>query len=1059
MKIKFILILLGLLLLVSTVSADKIEKLSIVVQPSKITVADTKDIYTQQVSQDDIIQKESLFKNWKIEPFIIWKDTEYSLSDFQSQFDGSTVTSYSKAIDKNNGFGVLIYKVPDDIEYKLGFRITGYDNKGFRFDGRRWFLNDTLNIDFNDMINLYDVKNDDNGTINIPVFIPEWNEETKELLFSTKGSVDADPTISLTGTSNLDLCSPEQANPQQDCSANGYVNHLRDGSGNDLWGFINVSLRALPDVITINNATIIFNFTTSAASGNIIQICNISQSPNSNISSIDWNGRHQCLGDAASGFNLYNYSNNVSSSGQQRVEITNIIIGCVQGGIPREDCRFLQKPFTTLLTTVSIDNAAIEITYTLNNQVPTLSNPNINVTNTTFFITSKQINASVDFNETDNADRINATAILFVNRKANLTYQLPNNYVPNRSISIVFNKTNITIGDVVNVQWNISDGTNSDVYANSSAVTVSNGLTIQSINFKTLNNSVSSPIIIYQLADYFNVNITEVTHINFTANISIISPSGIPTINNKSLGNNTADNFTYNSDTLFNETGNYIVRIFANNGLGLVQSSINLNVSSPIIRYNLLYNTSGSAFTSQFFLINLTIDNIGLRSMNGILLYNNSLNQSILNSINSTSRELYNTIILPLVTSPSNKEFYFNLSFDYGSNIFNANSSVNIQTINPTGFKVCSGGDLLVYNFTIRHEVNDTILTNGTFEATFVIYSSDPANNGTINITLNNLRSYPICLIDNSTQLRTNSIINYYQAGYDPRQYYLTNASVTNMTNNISLYLLEQIYANGVTFSVTDQLQQALIDRIIKVERYIVGENRYKLIAMGKTNKDGQYIIFLRLNDAFHKVTVEENNTVVFTTQELTQFLTTTYNIIISPNSVANLFKTIDGVTFTTPLSYINASKTFTVSYSDTSGKSTEGCLIITQIGIGKISQTCTTGSSGTLFYSLGNRTGEFIATFTFQVNPLKAIASLSIVIASQSTPDLTEDGWILGILLIVLIGTFGGLYVNSLNGVLFGFLLGLWVDKFLYLIPLPNYILIIISLIGIGIALLVRSP
>ena len=106
------------------------------------------------------------------------------------------------------------------------------------------------------------------------------------------------------------------------------------------------------------------------------------------------------------------------------------------------------------------------------NAAPVLTNAAINYTNGTFFATGEQINASVTVTDSDSEDRINGTAVLFINDKTNITLQFLNSVPSGGILSIVFNATNITVNNTVLVQWNSSDGLLGSNFVNSTVVTV-----------------------------------------------------------------------------------------------------------------------------------------------------------------------------------------------------------------------------------------------------------------------------------------------------------------------------------------------------------------------------------------------------------------------------------------------------------------------------------------------------------------------------------------------------------------------------------------------------------
>lgn len=101
---------------------------------------------------------------------------------------------------------------------------------------------------------------------------------------------------------------------------------------------------------------------------------------------------------------------------------------------------------------------------------PVLQTASQNITNSSS-PTSDWINTSISVLNVD-LNKTNVTAVLFINNKVNITVQLLNDWINGSTAVYVFNNTNVSANDVVNVQFNASDGLASN-YINSSKVTIS----------------------------------------------------------------------------------------------------------------------------------------------------------------------------------------------------------------------------------------------------------------------------------------------------------------------------------------------------------------------------------------------------------------------------------------------------------------------------------------------------------------------------------------------------------------------------------------------------------
>lgn len=704
---------------------------------------------------------------------------------------------------------------------------------------------------------------------------------------------------------------------------------------------------------------------------------------------------------------------------------------------------------------------------TVNNSVPTMSSAILNYTNATLFSSQHFINASVFLNDTDLGDSVNLTAVFFVNNVVNQTIQLLNNYRLNVTPSYIFNYTNVSAGQTIKVQFNGSDGYNITTYLNSTAVTVNASIGIANPTFLTKNQTSTSPVNIYQVNDFINAIVSALSGTpSINATVSVIDSSNNPQINNQSMTNNSYSNYSYLTNFTFNQTGNWVIRTFATASGDLVQSSLTINVSSPFRSLTMDYNATASGGTHQAFFGNLSLDVTGLVGANATIRYNQTNYPVTVSVLNATARLLYSNLTTPIVTTNSVKTFNMTINLDFGSgNYWQINSSAFTQTLTPIGLKACGIGDILAYNFSLYHEVNNTRI-NGSFEATFFTYPYNINVNQTYTFNMTSQYSFPICLIENSTALRTDALINYYglqpAVTFDARQHYLVNDSIDNITSNVSLYLLDIASASRVTFSVTDELDTPLAEFIIRAERYDFGTNTYKTVAMGKSNLDGTYLIFLRLDDVFYRISLEQNNTRLYQSDN-TQLISTDYTIRLVSNSVSALFEILDNVQVTSPLSFNNGTKTFSVSYQDTSGRATQGCLYITRVGTGQVYNQCSTSNSTTLSYSIGSQTGEFIANFYFKINPSKSLQTLSVVISGISSPDFTESRFFLTLILIVVMAGFGtalslGTGFEAITTTLVGALMGIYISKGMGLYDMQNWMLIGLTVGVVAIIILVQK-
>jgi len=181
------------------------------------------------------------------------------------------------------------------------------------------------------------------------------------------------------------------------------------------------------------------------------------------------------------------------------------------------------------------------------------------------------------------------------------------------------------------------------------------------------------------------------------------------------------------------------------------------------------------------------------------------------------------------------------------------------------GIENCTDGTTL--NFTLYHEINKSLLT-GDLEATFTIYDE------IYSFDLTSQSSFKFCLTLNASEAPADAIIQYEATGYSPRNYYLVNATLTNETAEIPLYLLPTTDSTTFEITVYDSDYIIMEDIIVKTQRYYVGTNTYETVDMGLTDEFGHTLTHLELEDAFYKFVLERNGASLWSSTPIKPYCT-----------------------------------------------------------------------------------------------------------------------------------------------------------------------------------------
>ena len=275
------------------------------------------------------------------------------------------------------------------------------------------------------------------------------------------------------------------------------------------------------------------------------------------------------------------------------------------------------------------------------------------------------------------------------------------------------------------------------------------------------------------------------------------------------------------------------------------------------------------------------------------------------------------------------------------------------------------------------------------------------------NITITNA-SYYMDLITPSEYR-----IVYSSAGYTQREYYFT---LSNSSNNlIELYLLSVNNGTAVTYNVIDESGLNVENALVKLLRYYSDTNSYRLVAMAKTDYNGNAIIDTAFDSAFYQVIVTKNS---FTTVSTPSKIYTLNPIIklITRQSIFNSFDTIG--TLYSQLTFNNNTNTFTYTYNNIRGFSLSSLLTIDYITPGGTNNLCYSpgsGISGTLLcvINISSTQGQYIANGYIDLNDgngyyLTDTYQINSGIQNQAITKFGKSGLILSLIATATIATLG---------------------------------------------------
>ena len=435
-----------------------------------------------------------------------------------------------------------------------------------------------------------------------------------------------------------------------------------------------------------------------------------------------------------------------------------------------------------------------------------------------------------------------------------------------------------------------------------------------------------------------------------------------------SLTSNTTNSSMNFSGFLFDD---YIwnVRACVGNGASENCSMATSNYTfqiSPFSVNNISYPLTSLETSTQVFHINISAIS-GISSVTGKFWINGASRTANVTDGTAGIYKSYDTIDMPLNNATSNMTFFWQFDFTFSdSSTLQQNSSSYSTQVNRTIFQICNTTyPYLFVNFTTKSATNPFPLVNTTFKTAWNYWvGSGLVKRAYTHEDMNeNLSSFAYCGSPNVT-FYTNAHIEYDASAYALNSYFLNNASLTNTTNNISLYLLNNSLATVTVLKVVDNGQHPMEDVEIQILFYDVGTGTYYAVGIASTDFLGQDIVYLNWYDSLYKFILTKNGVVIKSTNT-TKISESPVLFEIKDESGFVFDKFAD---FQYNLYFNDVTNNFVLTFTKPSGEVDEGCLRVVKRSASNDTQVCLIceeSSSATLYCDISSAgNGTFVAAF-----------------------------------------------------------------------------------------------
>lgn len=428
-----------------------------------------------------------------------------------------------------------------------------------------------------------------------------------------------------------------------------------------------------------------------------------------------------------------------------------------------------------------------------------------------------------------------------------------------------------------------------------------------------------------------------------------------------------------------------------NQGLNLYvnDSAGNQNVNSLSWVYKAFaskFNYNATVYESENELISLEFSyNSSLYTLGNVYLNYDGVDY-LATSVGTGNTVSSKTMLIPIVTSPTTKNFYWNIELINSTDTIYFNTTAKTQSIiKGTTITVdasCGAGYSSALNFTSYFETNRTAI-NFTSVKYYVTYGlSGNSSAYQINSTVTNVPSFSIC-INNSQP--------YYKIGYgelqysvtgevDRRYYIFSGTRITNVTVGVPIYSLDTPLSTS--FLVTAQSTD-----LSPYENYYVGLlrwypeiNSYQTVELGKTDDRGQTVLRVKTEDVDYRFAVYQSDGTLVNLYAPVRLICQTspcvYTLYVDTNPIdlSTYLNIQNGLTFD------SATNRFTFVWNDPSQESQTINLTVwkdTSLTSYIVCSNTATGYTGVLICDVTGTTGKLRAEAWRTASPTQILAQL----------------------------------------------------------------------------------
>jgi len=380
--------------------------------------------------------------------------------------------------------------------------------------------------------------------------------------------------------------------------------------------------------------------------------------------------------------------------------------------------------------------------------------------------------------------------------------------------------------------------------------------------------------------------------------------------------------------------------------------------------------------------------------------------------------DIYSAIDIPLITTGEslNYSFYWTITVYDGTSSYSFDTIENtsIQNVTRIHLEKCAG----VYttetvNFTAYMEDNLTQISPFKIQGTFNSWLGSGDVKRTSSFNEASVASLNLCLTPVTRTQFTDALIEYSfndeNITYVPRNYNFQNASFTNVSNEIRLYLLEAEDSTSFIIKVQDQKLSGVSDALVYIQKYYPEDGEFRTVQIAKTDSNGETIGFYEVETVDYRHIIIKNGEVLLqTTQQKVVGKSVPYTLTFTVGDALgypwSIFEKDTNIQST--LTYNKTSMIVTFTYIDVTGGTTLGNLIVYSLSYSNstgsiICDVDSIQSSATLTCNMTDYDGNFVAYGYIESEPSDI---LNFLIAT-GREIFGREGLLIGVFIIMVAG------------------------------------------------------